>query len=259
MGNPSARPGLVATCLMAAALAGAALAVPEPAVAADAAPDVFGTFWVTRYDAKIQIVGGGELPLTPAGKAAYEMNIAGLKDGSITDASRRWCVPGGLPRALANPYPFEIINAPHGQVTFVYELSHMVRAVQMDQPLPSDKELIPYPYFNGHSVGRFDGDALVIETAGFNERTFIDVNRRTAHRPLAHHRADPPDQPDGDRGCGHHPRSGILQPRLADALRLPAARRLAHTGLCLRRAEPRHFLGSRRAPAVRRPATAAPT
>jgi hypothetical protein len=184
MGNPSARPGLAATSLMVAALAVAALAVSAPAGAADA-PDVFGTFWVTRYDAKIQVVGGGELPLTPAGKAAYEMNIAGLKDGSITDASRRWCVPGGLPRALANPYPFEIINAPHGQVTFVYELSHMVRAVQMDQPLPSDKELIPYPYFNGHSVGRFEGDALVIETAGFNERTFID-STGAPHTDLLH-------------------------------------------------------------------------
>ena len=164
MGNPLA---IAATAL-------AALAVSAPAGAADTAPDIFGTFWATRYDAKIQIVGGGDLPLTADGKAAYEMNIAGLKDGSILDAARRYCVPGGLPRALANPYPFEIINAPHGQVTFVYELSHMVRAVQMDQPLPSDKELIPYPYFNGHSVGRFDGDALVIETAGFNERTFID-------------------------------------------------------------------------------------
>jgi hypothetical protein len=179
MSNPLARSGLAA-----ASLALLALAVAAPAGAADV-PNVFGTFWVTHYDAKIQVVGGGELPLTPDGKAAYEMNIAGLKVGSITDASRRWCVPGGLPRVLANPYPFEIINAPHGQVTFVYELSHMVRPIQMDQQLPSDKELIPYPYFNGHSVGRFEGDTLVIETAGFNERTFIDATG-APHTDLMH-------------------------------------------------------------------------
>jgi hypothetical protein len=154
------------------ALAMAALALSAPA---HAAPDIFGTFWATRYDSRIEIVGGGDLPLTPEGKAAYEMNVAGLKDGSITDAARKFCVPDGLPRALATPYPFQIINAPPGQVTLVYELNHQVRPIAMDKPLPSDKELIPYPYYNGHSVGRYGGDTLVIETAGFNEKTFIDA------------------------------------------------------------------------------------
>ena len=32
-----------------------------------------------------------------------------------------------------------------------------------------------FPFYNGHSVGRFEGDTLVIETAGFNEKTFIDA------------------------------------------------------------------------------------
>jgi hypothetical protein len=142
---------------------------------AEGAPDISGTYWATQYNAKIQIVGGGDLPLTAGGKAAYDQNIAGLKDGSITDAARTWCVPDGLPRLLATPYPFEIISAPQGQITFVYELNHQIRPVQMDKPLPSDKELIPYPYYNGHSVGHFEGDTLVIETAGFNEKTFLDA------------------------------------------------------------------------------------
>jgi hypothetical protein len=170
MGNALARSGLAVAFSVVAVLA-----VSAPARAADAAPDVLGTFWATRYDAKIQLVGGGDLPLTPEGKAAYEANIAGLKDGSITDSARTWCVPDGLPRVLANPYPFEIIAAPRGQITIIYELSHQVRAIAMDKPLPSDKELIPYPYFNGHSVGHYEGDTLVIETAGFNERTFLDA------------------------------------------------------------------------------------
>jgi hypothetical protein len=172
MGNPLARSGFTVACLTVGS-AVAALAACAPADAADA-PDIFGTFWATRYDAKIQIVGGGELPLTPDGKTAYQMSIAGLKDGSITDAARKWCVPDGVPRVLATPYPFEIINAPRGQVTIVHELNHEVRTVAMDKPLPSDKELIPYPYYNGHSVGHYEGDTLVIETAGFNEKTFID-------------------------------------------------------------------------------------
>jgi hypothetical protein len=138
-------------------------------------PDISGTYWATEYRAKIGIVGGGELPLTAAGKAAYEKNIAGLKDGSIIDVARRYCVADGLPRLLATPYPFAIIQAPPGQITIVYELNHQVRVIAMDQPLPSEDELTTLPYYNGHSVGHFEGDTLVIETAGFNEKTFVDA------------------------------------------------------------------------------------
>jgi hypothetical protein len=138
-------------------------------------PDISGTYWTTEYHPKIQLVGGGDLPLTAAGKAAYEKNIAGLKDGSITDSARKFCVPDGLPRVLATPYPFEVIQAPPGQVTIVHELNHQIRVVAIDKPMPSEEELIPFPYYNGHSVGHFEGDTLVVETAGFNEKTFIDA------------------------------------------------------------------------------------
>jgi hypothetical protein len=138
-------------------------------------PDISGTYWATEYHPKIQIVGGGELPLTPAGKAAYEKNIAGLKSGTTLDAARKYCVPDGLPRVLATPYPFDIIQAPPGQVTMVHELNHQVRVVALDKPMPSEEELIPFPYYNGHSVGHFEGDTLVVDSAGFNEKTFLDA------------------------------------------------------------------------------------
>jgi len=156
----------VAALLAATALSGAAYGQT---------PDISGTYWATEYHPKIQLVGGGELPLTAAGKAAYEKNMAGLKDGSITDTARKFCVPDGLPRVLATPYPFEIIQAPPGQVTMVHELNHQIRVVAMDKPMPSDKELIPFPFYNGHSVGHFEGDTLVVDSAGFNEKTFIDA------------------------------------------------------------------------------------
>jgi hypothetical protein len=140
------------------------------------APDISGIYWATQYNAKIQLVGGGgELPFTAAGKAAYDKNIAGLKDGSLTDNARKFCVPDGLPRVLANPYPFEIIQAPPGQVTIIYELSHQVRMIAMDKKLPSDEDLLVLPFFNGHSVGHFEGDTLVVESAGFKENTFVDA------------------------------------------------------------------------------------
>ena len=139
------------------------------------APDISGTYWASEYRAKIQVVGGGDLPLTAAGREAYEQNIAGLKDGSVVDNARRYCVPDGLPRSLATPYPFEIFQAPPGQITIIHELNHQVRVIAMDQPMPSEKELMTLPYYNGHSVGHFEGDTLVVETAGFNEKTFMDA------------------------------------------------------------------------------------
>jgi hypothetical protein len=69
--------------------------------AAPAAPDISGTYWTTSYGPKMQVLGGGEPPLNAAGGAAYEMNQAGLKDGSIVDKARRVCVPDGVPRVGA--------------------------------------------------------------------------------------------------------------------------------------------------------------
>jgi hypothetical protein len=138
-------------------------------------PDISGTYQAREYRGKIEIVGGGGLPFTAAGKEAYEQNIAGLKDGSVVDNSRRFCVPDGLPRVLASPYPFEVFQAPPGQITIIHELNHQVRVVAMDEPMPSEKELVTLPYYNGHSVGHFEGDTLVVESAGFNEKTFVDA------------------------------------------------------------------------------------
>jgi len=163
----SLRTGSALTAVFAAAvLAGSAFGAE--------APDISGTYWATQYNAKIAIVGGGDLPLTPAGKAAYDKNTASLKAG-FNDEARKFCVPDGVPRVLATPYPFEIIQAPPGQVTIIHELNHQIRMVAMDKKLPSDDDLSIFPYYNGHSVGHFEGDTLVVETAGFNEKTFIDA------------------------------------------------------------------------------------
>ena len=165
--------GLACVALVLAALL-ALSTIFGPAGAADT-PDLSGIYWASRYSPKLQIVGGGDLPFNQEGKAAYEQNIAGLKDGSISDDARRFCVPDGLPRVLATPYPFEIVQAPPGQVTILYELNHQIRVIRMDKPMPSEKELLVHQAYNGHSVGRYEGDTLVVETAGFNGKTFADA------------------------------------------------------------------------------------
>jgi hypothetical protein len=59
----------------------AASVLAGPAYGQGAVPDISGTYWATQHNAKVQLVGGGDLPLTAKGKATYEKNMAGLKDG----------------------------------------------------------------------------------------------------------------------------------------------------------------------------------
>src|SRR5215510_962110 len=55
------------------------LPILSGSASAAAPPDLSGIYWATQYNAKIQLVGGGELPFTAAGKAAYDKNVAALK------------------------------------------------------------------------------------------------------------------------------------------------------------------------------------
>jgi hypothetical protein len=142
---------------------------------AKAAPDISGTYWATSYSPKIQVLGGSEPPLNAAGNAAYEANQNGLKDGSVEDKARHICLPDGVPRVLATPYPFKVFQVPSGQMTFVYEMNHQVRVILLDEPLPSLDSITGDPRYNGHSVGHWDGDTLVVESIGFSFPTFMDA------------------------------------------------------------------------------------
>ena len=164
----------VALRVLPLSLAGA-MAVAAAAHAAGAAPDISGTYWATSYSAKIQVLGGGDPPLNDAGKAAYAMIQTGFKDGSIVDKARRVCVPDGVPRVLATPYPFEIFQVPADQVTFLYEMNHQTRTIVLNRPLPKLETLITDLKYQGHSVGHWEGDILLVETTGYNDRTFMDA------------------------------------------------------------------------------------
>jgi hypothetical protein len=157
-----------------AIFAGCALAGSAWGQQGEGVQDVWGVWWVTRYSPKIEIIGGGDIPYNDKGQAEYRKNIASLKDGSITDEARRVCVPDGIPRLLGNPYPFLIIPA-RGHIVMTYELNHVIRIIIMDQPQVSAEELEIAPYYSGHSVGHWEGDTLVIETAGYNNQTFLDA------------------------------------------------------------------------------------
>jgi hypothetical protein len=136
--------------------------------------DLSGTYWATEYHPKLQPVGGGDPPLNDAGKAAYERNRKGLRDKSLDDPTRTYCLPDGIPRLLSTPYPFQVYQLPPGQVTFVHELNNQVRVIPLDAPLPTREVTVVTPVYEGYSTGRYEGTVLVIRSVGFNDQTFLD-------------------------------------------------------------------------------------
>src|SRR6266478_4599948 len=85
---------------------------------------------------------------------------------SMIDEARKFCLPDGIPRVLATPYPFQIFQQP-AQVAMIHELNHQVRIIPLNKPVEKTFEVIALPHYNGHSFGRYEGDTLVIETIGF--------------------------------------------------------------------------------------------
>jgi hypothetical protein len=145
------------------------------AQAAPAPPDITGVYWATTYSPRIEPMTGGAPPYKPEAMAEYKKNMADLAAGKFDDMGRTFCVPDGVPRVLESPYPFEIVQVPNrGEIYLLYEINHMIRRVDMQNPLPSQKDLELLPFYAGHSAGHWEGDTLVIETAGYNTTTFLD-------------------------------------------------------------------------------------
>ena len=81
------------------------------------------------------------------------------------------CKPIGGPRLNALPAPIKIVQIP-GLVVLMHEQEHLFRQVYTDgRKLPED----PLPSSLGYSTARFEGDVLVVETIGFNDRGWLDV------------------------------------------------------------------------------------
>jgi len=108
--------------------------------------------------------------LTPAGQAARDANRASLAPGAVSLDPTAQCLPMGFPRNMATHFPIQIVQTP-GQVTMIFQAGIRVRRVFTDGR-PHDAELDPS--YNGDSVGRWDGDTLVVETRNLKDTTWLD-------------------------------------------------------------------------------------
>ena len=111
------------------------------------------------------------IPFMPWSAAMYDYNSA---NESKYDPEG-YCMPPGGPRMMATPYPMEIIQLPEQErIIMIFEgATHIWREIYLDgRPHPEGDAL--NPTFLGHSVGRWEGDTLVVDVVGFNETTWID-------------------------------------------------------------------------------------
>jgi hypothetical protein len=91
------------------------------------------------------------------------------------------CWPLGVPAYLLYPVqPVYVIQAPK-QVLLITQMDHMIRRIRLNEPHSTS----PKPSWFGESVGHYEGDALVVDTVGLNERTYVD-NYRTPHTDKLH-------------------------------------------------------------------------
>jgi hypothetical protein len=84
------------------------------------------------------------------------------------------CKPTGGFRNMAVPYGTDIVQVPDEQRMYIFQTggSHTFRTIYLDgRPHPEDLD----PSYGGHSVGRWEGDTLIIDTVGINERGWIDA------------------------------------------------------------------------------------
>ena len=85
------------------------------------------------------------------------------------------CLPPGIPGITEWPYPLQIVQKP-GLVVILYEGDHFFRVIPTDGSVhPDDLD----PTWMGNSVGHWDGDTLVVDVTGFNDKGAVEDYRHT--------------------------------------------------------------------------------
>ena len=108
---------------------------------------------------------GNSLPLSPAARKMLEEEEAAAERGEVIGEDQLQCLPAGMPMMMTNEFALSFLETP-GRITILNEMSPLPRTVYLDKAHPADV----IPNWNGHSVGRWEGDVLVIDTIGLSDR-----------------------------------------------------------------------------------------
>ena len=111
-----------------------------------------------------------EVPFQPWSRALWDY----YRLHTDRDAPHARCKPSAGPRQVGTAYGFEIVEIQELQRAFIFDIGgpHSYRIVYTDgRPHPDDLT----PSYYGHSVGWWEDDTFVVDTVGFNERSWIDA------------------------------------------------------------------------------------
>ena len=156
--------------ILVAAIAAGTLAAQSIAAKAEktsaptSIPDMSGV-WQAPYTPDITKPLGHDLPYNPLGLERFQKVVH-------ADDPSSYCLPVGPARAIQAPMPFQIVQSP-GLTVMLFEYQHTFRLIYTDgRGHPSD--LDPFRWF-GDSIGKYEGDTLVVDTVGIGDRTWLDT------------------------------------------------------------------------------------
>jgi hypothetical protein len=108
--------------------------------------------------------GDGQIPYKPAALAKKKENA----DHWVDRDPELKCYLPGLPRAMYQPYPFQIVQG-STKIQMVYAFANASRTIHLDKADPP-----PDDAWMGFSEGRWEGDTLVVDSKDFNDKTWLD-------------------------------------------------------------------------------------
>ena len=140
-------------------------------------PDLNGV-WEMAFGRGAGYAPPQPLSLTPK----YAAILKAFQANPPHDTPSANCVPPGMPGIMGEPYPIEILYTP-GMVTVIAEAFMQVRHIYTDgRSHPDDPDLT----YNGHSIGHWEGDTLVVDSVGFSTDTPLGMNMGTQHSEKMH-------------------------------------------------------------------------
>ena len=147
-------------------------APPSPNAPPTARPEVVSTGDGGPPLATFFNIGAGfkdGAPYTPWAKDVRDKR----QGANAKDNPDAHCLPIGLMQLHLHPQPRKIIQTADVMI-IMYEAQGEVRQIFLDgRPLPKND---PQPWWRGYSVGHWEGDTLVVETVGFRDDVWLDVN-----------------------------------------------------------------------------------
>src|SRR5215467_12205687 len=110
------------------------------------------------------VEGDGQIPYTPEAAAIKKENAEHWIDRN----PELKCYLPGITRAMYMPYPFQIVQGTN-KINIAYAFTSTARTIHLDKvdPPPDDT-------YMGHSVGRWEGDTLVVDVTNFNGKNWFD-------------------------------------------------------------------------------------